>query len=82
MLNTHLPDCKLALVDVLSYKFGAVFNVRLLTGYHYSEATVVEDDNLITSRGPGTAFEFALTLVEKLCGSEKRSEVAGPMLLK
>ena len=32
------------------------------------------------SRGPGTAFPFALTLVELLCGAEKRKEVAGPMV--
>ena len=33
-----------------------------------------------TSRGPGTAFPFALTLVELLCGFDKRREVAGPMV--
>ncbi|BDA44766.1 Protein/nucleic acid deglycase DJ-1 [Coccomyxa sp. Obi] len=42
---------------------------------------VVVDGNLITSRGPGTAFEFALTLVEKLYGKEKADEVAGPMVM-
>lgn len=36
---------------------------------------VVEDGKLITSRGPGTAMDFALTLVEKLVGSAKRDEV-------
>jgi 4-methyl-5(b-hydroxyethyl)-thiazole monophosphate biosynthesis len=38
-------------------------------------AAVVEDGKLITSRGPGTAMEFALTLVERLAGSAKRQEV-------
>ena len=28
----------------------------------------------------GTAFLFALTLVERLCGPEKRKEVYGPMV--
>ncbi len=37
--------------------------------------TVVEDSKLITSRGPGTAMDFALTLVERLMGREKRMEV-------
>lgn len=32
------------------------------------------------SRGPGTAFPFALTLVELLCGPEKRKAVSGPMV--
>lgn len=36
---------------------------------------VVEDGKLITSRGPGTAMDFALTLVERLSGKSKRDEV-------
>ena len=36
---------------------------------------VVEDGNIITSRGPGTAMDFALTLVERLEGKEKRLAV-------
>src|SRR3989338_5801356 len=38
-------------------------------------SAVVEDGNLITSRGPGTAMDFALTLVERLVGKAKRREV-------
>jgi 4-methyl-5(b-hydroxyethyl)-thiazole monophosphate biosynthesis len=38
-------------------------------------AAVVEDGKLITSRGPGTAMDFALTLVERLAGRAKREEV-------
>ncbi|MDO8263071.1 MAG: DJ-1/PfpI family protein [Gallionella sp.] len=38
-------------------------------------AAVVEDGNLITSRGPGTAMDFALVLVERLVGKAKRREV-------
>jgi len=33
-----------------------------------------------SSRGPGTSFLFALTLVELLCGTEKRRAVSGPMV--
>jgi 4-methyl-5(b-hydroxyethyl)-thiazole monophosphate biosynthesis len=36
---------------------------------------VVEDGKLITSRGPGTAMDFALTLVERLAGKTRRDEV-------
>jgi 4-methyl-5(b-hydroxyethyl)-thiazole monophosphate biosynthesis len=36
---------------------------------------VVEDGKIITSRGPGTAMDFALTLVERLVGKSKRDEV-------
>jgi len=36
---------------------------------------LVEDDKLITSRGPGTAMDFALVLAERLTGQAKRDEV-------
>lgn len=36
---------------------------------------VVTDGKVITSRGPGTAMDFALTLVESLLGKAKRDEV-------
>jgi protein deglycase len=38
-------------------------------------AAITEDGKLITSRGPGTAMDFALTLVERLAGTAKRQEV-------
>lgn len=44
------------------------------------ESRVVIDGNCITSRGPGTAIEFALKLVEILYGEEKATEVARPLL--
>ncbi|KAI9501667.1 hypothetical protein GGI25_002940 [Coemansia spiralis] len=47
----------------------------------YKEDRVVVDNNLVTSRGPGTTFEFALKLVSLLAGEEKAREVAGPMVL-
>ncbi|GMS93521.1 hypothetical protein PENTCL1PPCAC_15696, partial [Pristionchus entomophagus] len=40
-------------------------------GYNYSEDNVVVDGKLITSRGPGTTFEFALKVVEILLNSEE-----------
>ncbi|MDB4260422.1 DJ-1/PfpI family protein, partial [Porticoccaceae bacterium] len=44
-------------------------------------ARVVVDGNCITSQGPGTALDFALELVEQLCGLVKREEVSSPMVL-
>lgn len=38
-------------------------------------AAIVADGNIITSRGPGTAMDFALALVERLAGRAKRLEV-------
>jgi len=42
---------------------------------------VVEDAHLVTSRGPGTAFEFALALVARLCGPAEADALRQPMLL-
>ncbi|VDM38869.1 unnamed protein product [Toxocara canis] len=54
----------------------------LFKGYKYSEDRVVAVGNVVTSRGPGTAFEFALKLVELLVGAEKVKEISAPMILK
>lgn len=42
---------------------------------------VVVDGSVITSRGPGTALEFAVKVVELLYGEEKAKAVAGPMVM-
>ena len=42
-----------------------------LSGEYYVEERVVVDDNIITSRSPGTAMEFAFKLVEILFGEDR-----------
>jgi protein deglycase len=42
---------------------------------------VVVDGKCVTSRGPGTAIEFALKLVEILFGKEKADAIAKPMVV-
>jgi len=46
----------------------------------YSEHSVVADGNLITSRGPGTAFAFALRIVGTLVDAQRMVEVRAPMM--
>lgn len=44
-------------------------------GSTYLEEPVVVDGKVVTSRGPGTAMDFALTLVELLAGRARRDQV-------
>ena len=44
-------------------------------GLTYVDEPVVIDGRVITSRGPGTAMDFALQLIEVLAGKQKRDEV-------
>jgi protein DJ-1 len=46
----------------------------------YSEHPVVADGNLITSRGPGTAFPFAMRIVGALTDAQRMVEVRAPMM--
>ena len=45
------------------------------------EDRVVVDGNLVTSRGPGTAIEFALMLVEVLSGGPAQAAAIGERML-
>jgi len=53
---------------------GALDGVSV-PGLDYLEQPVVTDGRVITSRGPGTALDFALELIERLSGKQKRDEV-------
>ena len=44
------------------------------------EDAVVADGNIITSRGPGTAISFSLTVVEKLLGKEEADKLKKALL--
>ncbi len=47
-----------------------------IQGAVISGASVTVDGNIITSRGVGTAIDFALKLIEVLCGKAKAEEIA------
>ena len=42
---------------------------------HVTASAIKIDGNIVTSRGPGTAMDFALTLIELLEGAARREEV-------
>jgi len=48
-----------------------------LSEVNYLEDAVVVDGKVITSRGPGTAMDFALKLIEIMAGIEARRKVEG-----
>jgi protein deglycase len=56
-------------------------HVQSLANASAVDQRVVVDGHCVTSRGPGTALEFALKLVELLFGAEKMAAVAGPMVM-
>ena len=41
---------------------------------------VIRDGRVVTSRGPGTAMDFALELIEVLAGREKRTQVESALV--
>ncbi len=49
--------------------------------YNYLHENVVVDRNIITSRGAGTAFEFALALVEILVSEATKTKIAAEIML-
>ncbi len=51
-----------------------------LKNTHITASAVQIDGRIITSRGPGTAMDFALVLIELLEGKEKRDEVESGLL--
>lgn len=74
----------LASAGVLSGKRATSYPGHLdkmdLPDVEYRQEGVVQDGKVITSRGPGTAMDFALHLVEQLVGREKRDEVEAGLL--
>lgn len=55
--------------------FPGVLEKLNLSNTTLESSPVIQDGNVITSRGPGTAMDFALTLIENLSGKATRQEV-------
>lgn len=55
--------------------FPGALDVASIPGIEYTDCPVERDGTVITSRGPGTAMDFALELIELLTGREQRDKV-------
>jgi 4-methyl-5(b-hydroxyethyl)-thiazole monophosphate biosynthesis len=53
-----------------------------MTGCNYSRDRVVVDGNLVTSRGAGTAVEFAIRMAGILAGPEKARELESKIVYR
>ena len=60
--------------------YPGTLDVMDIPGMEYRQDAVVTDGKVITSKGPGTAMDFALTLIETLAGKAKRDEVEAGLL--
>lgn len=69
----------LATAGLLQHKkatsYPTVLESLQLPNTNCTTEAVVKDGLVITSRGPGTAMDFALELIETLCGKEKKEQV-------
>jgi 4-methyl-5(b-hydroxyethyl)-thiazole monophosphate biosynthesis len=55
--------------------FPGCLEALKLPGVKFVDQAVVVDGKVVTSKGPGTAMDFALTLIEELAGVETRRKV-------
>jgi 4-methyl-5(b-hydroxyethyl)-thiazole monophosphate biosynthesis len=74
----------LAKAGILEKKKATIFNGMedLLKNAKYVNQTVVEDQNIITSQGPGTSIEFALTILLRLTNEKKVREIKDQLLVR
>lgn len=56
-------------------------NEMYLTGARLSKRSVVQDGNIITANGPGSAIKFALQIVNYFRGNELSEQIGKDMML-
>jgi len=57
------------------------FETNIREEGYSGDKDVVNDKNVMTSRGPGTAMVFALAIVKQLCGEKMANEIKSQLLL-
>ena len=74
LLNAGLLDGRKATA------YPGVIEGQLDPGVQLLADPVVTDGRVVTSKGPGTAMDFALTLIELLSGADTRQQVETPLM--
>ncbi|HKM00329.1 MAG TPA: DJ-1 family glyoxalase III [Mobilitalea sp.] len=57
-------------------------NEEYLIGAKFSEGEVVEDGNIVTSKGMGTSIDFALTLIKRLKNVDEAERIASSIIYR
>lgn len=68
------------LADKKATSYPGFIDAMNLPSTQVLRQAVVVDDRVITSRGPGTAMDFALVLIEQLTGTEVRQSVEAALV--
>jgi len=55
---------------------------HLFEDYRFTDELITIEDNLITGKGAGVAFDFTLAIISKLCGNEISSKVSNDIFYK
>jgi len=79
------PALALAPAGILNGKRATCypgFESHFPASVQFSPDRVVVDGHIITSRGPGSAIEFALELVEQLAGKEQAKSLSEGLLVR
>ncbi len=61
--------------------YPSIENDIMIEGFRGDNQAVVESGNIMTSRGPSTAMEFALAIVKKLAGEAMYTSLRSDLLL-
>jgi 4-methyl-5(b-hydroxyethyl)-thiazole monophosphate biosynthesis len=61
--------------NLAATSYPGVLDLSPAPGMQYVNQAVVDAGCVVTSRGPGTAMDFALHLIERLCGTARRQQV-------
>jgi protein deglycase len=71
---------KAGLLDGLrATAYPGVLESLNIQDFELTASSVEQDGRIVTSKGPGTAMDFALTLIELLLGAESRKAVEAPL---